>query len=307
MKVTVKVHESYVNMISLGLPAYVILDSMPDQRFAGVVAKVALLPDSQARWGNPNLKVYNTEVHITDDLPDVKPGVSAKAEIIITNITDTLSVPIQSVTTSRGRQVVYISNRGRDPEPRPVEVGMYNTKYIQITSGLKEGERILLAPPFDTQEKDLEGAVLTDAEKAKLKTNEMAKPRPIPVVPRSIEPGNGNGNGNGSSSPNPRAPAETRSPRAIDPSQTVAGSPSPGGNRPRGGAMPADIVKRFDTDGDGELNEAERAAMRQQFGGSRTNRGDRARGGGPGGGEGEARRSNRPEGAPSRNVANPGE
>lgn len=297
MKVTVKVHESYVNMISQGLPAYVILDSMPDQRFGGIVAKVALLPDSQARWGNPNLKVYNTEIHITDDLPDVKPGVSAKAEIIITNITDTLSVPIQSVTTSRGRQVVYLAHRGRDPEPRPVEVGMYNTKYIQITSGLKEGDRVLLAPPFDTQEKDLEGAVLTDAEKAALKTNEVAKPKPLPVVPRSVEPGNGNG-----------SPSETRAPRAIDPSQAVAGSPLPGGNRPRGGAMPEEILKRFDTDGDGELNDAERAAMRQQFGGSRTNRGDRARGGGgPGGGNGETRRGNRPDGAPSRGVANPGE
>ncbi|MBL9127357.1 MAG: efflux RND transporter periplasmic adaptor subunit, partial [Verrucomicrobiales bacterium] len=99
MKVTIKVHESYVNMISPGLPAFVVLDSMPDQQFAGYVAKVAILPDSQARWGNPNLKVYNTEIHITDDLPDVKPGVSAKAEVIITNISDTLSVPIQAVTT----------------------------------------------------------------------------------------------------------------------------------------------------------------------------------------------------------------
>ncbi len=304
MKVTVKVHESYVNMITPGLPAFVILDSMPDQRFAGTVAKVALLPDSQARWGNPNLKVYNTEIHITDSLPDVKPGVSAKAEIIITNITDTLSVPIQAVTTSRGRQVVYVPSGG-EPEPRPIEVGMYNTKYIQITSGLKEGDRVLLAPPFDTQEKDLEGAVLTADEKAKLRTNGAARPKAIPAIPRPPNPGNGNGNGNGPADPSVtrRGPTDAGTPplaSADGPSRAAttpagppgaAGGPGQGG---RGGFNREDMLKRFDKDGDGELSEEERNAMRQQFGGSRTNRGDRARGGGEGG-TGEGRRGNRPE------------
>ena len=69
MKVTIKVHESHVNTIRPGMPAYVILDSMPDQRFPGVVEKVAPLPDTQSRSGNPNLKVYNTEIYITDPLP----------------------------------------------------------------------------------------------------------------------------------------------------------------------------------------------------------------------------------------------
>lgn len=306
MKVTVKVHESYVNMITPGLPAFVILDSMPDQRFAGSVAKVALLPDSQARWGNPNLKVYNTEIHITDDLPDVKPGVSAKAEIIITNLADALSVPIQAVTTSRGRQVVYVP-RGRDAEPRPIEVGMYNTKYIQITSGLKEGERVLLAPPFDTQEKDLEGAVLTADEKAKLKTNGAAKPNALPAPPR---PG-------GPAAPvdpsvTRRTPADRESPPGASPGtagETIAqaggqpGAAGGPGQSGRGGFNREDMIKRFDKDGDGELNEEERNAMRQQMGGSRTNRGDRARGGGPGGGDGasgEGRRGNRPDGATPR-------
>jgi HlyD family secretion protein len=313
MKVTVKVHESYVNMITPGLPAFVILDSMPDQRFAGTVAKVALLPDSQARWGNPNLKVYNTEIHITDDLPDVKPGVSAKAEIIITNITDTLSVPIQAVTTSRGRQVVYVPS-GREPEPRPIEVGMYNTKYIQITSGLKEGDRVLLAPPFDTQEKDLEGAVLTADEKAKLRTNSAAQPKAVPAIPRPPSPGNGNGNGNGPADPSvtrrgtteggtsPLASADGPSRSAATPAGLPGEAGGPG-QAARGGFNREDMLKRFDKDGDGELSEEERNAMRQQFGGSRTNRGDRARGGGNGGGEGgngEGRRGNRPDGAPPR-------
>ncbi len=191
MKVTVKVHESHVNMMRTGLPAYVVLESMPDEHFAGNVHRVGLLPDTQARWGNPNLKVYNTDIYITDPLPDVKPGVSAMAEIIITNMADTLFVPIQAVTTLKGRQVVYVA-KGGDPEPRPVDVGMYNTKFIQILSGVSEGERVLLAPPFDTHEKDIGGEVLSPDEKSKVRVTNALPARPAaperPPKDRGPEP-----------------------------------------------------------------------------------------------------------------------
>ena len=111
MKLKVKIHESHINQVQLGQPAFVVLDSMPDQRFRGVVNKVAPLPDSQSRWGNPDLKVYATEILVTDKLPDVKPGVSARAEVIITNLPDALTVPIQAVTTRKGKQVVFRSDR----------------------------------------------------------------------------------------------------------------------------------------------------------------------------------------------------
>jgi HlyD family secretion protein len=192
MKVNIKVHESHVNMIQPGLPAYVVLDSIPDQRFAAVVEKVAPLPDTQTRFGNPNLKVYNTEIYLTEAIANVKPGVSAKAEIIITNIANTLSVPIQAVTTYKGKQVVYVLN-GASVEPRPVEAGMYNSKFIEITQGLKTGERVLLSPPFEVQEKDLEGAVLADQERSQMARTNL----PPKAASRNHEDRSANGENNG--------------------------------------------------------------------------------------------------------------
>ncbi|HIL71434.1 MAG TPA: HlyD family efflux transporter periplasmic adaptor subunit, partial [Verrucomicrobia bacterium] len=75
MKVELKIHESHINKIRKGLTAFIVLDSMPDKRYKGVVSKVAPLPDTQSRFGNPDLKVYKTEILITDDLPDLNPGV----------------------------------------------------------------------------------------------------------------------------------------------------------------------------------------------------------------------------------------
>jgi HlyD family secretion protein len=199
MKVNVKVHESHVNLIRPGLPAFVVLDSMPDQRFAGAVQKVAPLPDTQTRFGNPNLKVYNTEIHLSDRIPKIKPGVSAKAEIIITNIDNALSVPIQAVTAHKGKPVVHVLNGARS-EPRPIEVGMYNTKFIEITQGLKPGERVLLTPPFELQQRDVEGGVLAEAERTDAsKRKQGAEPTPSrEAPPKESEHDSSAGDGRGS-------------------------------------------------------------------------------------------------------------
>ena len=261
MKVVVKIHESHINLIRPGLPAYVILDSNPDQRYEGTVERVAPLPDTQARWGNPNLKVYNTEVYLASVPPNVRPGVSAKAEIIITNIADAISVPIQAVTTFKNRQVVYVS-KGGTTEPRPVEVGMFNTKFIQILSGLNEGDSVWLSPPFDTQSKDLDDSVLGAEEKAKLAPTNAPAPRPP-------------------------APGET--PAIVGPVASVGPAPgkepvglreggAPDGQRGSGqrgfaGVNPEEMLKRFDKNGDGQLDDGERNAMRESFGGQRGQRG----------------------------------
>ncbi|MBK9137443.1 MAG: efflux RND transporter periplasmic adaptor subunit [Verrucomicrobia bacterium] len=263
MKVTVKIHESNINLIRAGQNALVVLDSMPDSPFRATVERVALLPDSQSRWGNPNLKLYNTEVVITDPLPDVKPGVSAKAEIIITNIANAISVPIQAVTTLKGRPVVYVV-RGGKPEPRPVELGLFNTRFIQIVSGLEPGERVLLSPPLDTGSRDLEGSLLADSEKAR--TMATNAPAIAPVTGAAASPA-------GSGRPAPGAEQVASVPDAPRGDRAAGQEGAPR----RGGFNQEEMIRQYDKDGDGQLNEAEQSAMREAM---------RARfaQGGPGGG-----------------------
>lgn len=271
MKLQVKIHESHINQIRSGLPAYVVLDSMPDLRFRGFVARVAPLPDSSSRWGNPNLKVYATEVRITDRLPDVKPGVSARAEIVITNLTGVLTVPIQAVTTLGGQQVAYLA--GNPPRPAPVNVGMYNQRFIEITAGLSEGDRILLSPPFDTQDKDLGGALVAQGDELPVvDTNQVA---------RALQPRNGGDRGGAgftaSREPGSTGPGErsgNRNPEAGDGGATQTAGESSRAGRPegeRGGGFfnREEMLKQFDTNGDGVLDETERAAMRERAGGQR--------------------------------------
>jgi HlyD family secretion protein len=260
MKLAIKIHESHINMVRQGLGAYVVLDSMPEQRFRGVIRRVSLLPDSSSRWGNPNLKVYATEILLTDKLPpDVKPGVSARAEIIVTNMHDVLTVPLQSVTTRQGKQVTYVKD-GSDTRSVPVDVGMYNTKLIQIVSGLKEGDLVSLAPPMDSQEKDLSGAILEGQEAGAI-TN-----LPATTIETTDTRGNGLSPALAEANARDRAggglqsgfgpPGEARVGRE-------GGSPD-GATGQRGGGRfnREEMLKQFDKNGDGEIDEEERTAMR---------------------------------------------
>jgi multidrug resistance efflux pump len=162
MVIEIRVHESHITRIRPGLPCYVTIDSMPDLRLKGHVHKVAVLPDSSSRYYNPTLKVYVTEVLIEDTLPtELKPGVSGRAEIVITNLHNVIAVPLQAVTSVKGEQVCF----GKEGKSIPVEVGLYNDKFIEIRSGLKEGDNVLLAPLLaESDQINLSGSIVAPDE-----------------------------------------------------------------------------------------------------------------------------------------------
>ncbi len=148
MVAEIKVHESRVRQIRPGLTALVRIESIPDRRFKATVRRVAPLPDAQMSWLNPNLKVFSTDLLIEDPLPDLKPGVSVRAEVIITNLSRVLTVPIQAVARLAGENVCFIQ-KGSSVAPVAVTTGWFNDRFQEITAGLKEGDRVLLAPPID--------------------------------------------------------------------------------------------------------------------------------------------------------------
>lgn len=181
MKVKIDVDESNISLVREGQPAFIVLDSIPDKNFRGEVTKVALLPNPGDRWGGSGTKKYATEVLITDQLPDgVKPEISARAEIVITNLKDVLTVPIQAVTTVKGKQYCYVRRLG-GTESVPVEVGLFNNKFIEVTKGLEEGDEVLLAPPLEP-DSDFSGAIADGTEDRSDLPSERPKARETPKV-----------------------------------------------------------------------------------------------------------------------------
>lgn len=144
MKVVVRIHEAAATKISTGLPATVEIEGHPGRVFKGVVTRVADLVDSQDRWLNPDLKEYETEITLDEVDLDLKPGVTARARIHIEDVTAALAVPVQAVFSSGNRHYVF-RDSGRTVEAVPVVIGSSSDQFVQITEGLKDGDRIRLA------------------------------------------------------------------------------------------------------------------------------------------------------------------
>src|SRR5205085_1119616 len=80
-----------------------------------------------------------------------------------TNLTETVTVPIQAVATVKGNQVCLVKH-GSATKTVPVEVGLYSDRFIEIKSGLKEGDQVLLSTMAASDNIDLSGSIAGNEE-----------------------------------------------------------------------------------------------------------------------------------------------
>ncbi len=146
MAVKVNIHESAVQRVQVGQSVKVSVDAFPDEQLTGVVTKVAVVADSANSFMNPDLKVYPTTIKIDGTHEWLRPGMSSEIEILVDSLEDVIYVPVQAVTYFDDKRVVYVSTRGR-PERREIEVGTFSESFIEVVSGIEEGEEVLLLPP----------------------------------------------------------------------------------------------------------------------------------------------------------------
>jgi HlyD family secretion protein len=147
MIVEASLHESVLKMVEIGQDCMITVDALPGQTFRGKVDFVALLPDRQSWWANPNQRLFKTHITIENGSSEMRPGTSCSVEIIIDQLTDTLSVPVQAVFVTGDKTVAFVSNGAGEPEMREVVVGQASEKWVAIESGLEEGEVVLLSAP----------------------------------------------------------------------------------------------------------------------------------------------------------------
>lgn len=151
VKAELKVHESNLEKIYVGLDTTVKVDALPDEIFHGKVAKIGVLPDAQMMFMNPDLKVYTTEIHIDSNGSQLRTGMSCRASMVLAVYKDVLTVPLQSVVKVGKQHKVYIIENGK-MVAKDVEIGLDNNRRVHIKSGLEEGQDVVMAPPLESTE-----------------------------------------------------------------------------------------------------------------------------------------------------------
>jgi len=146
MSVELRVHESSVNKVLPGQDVTITVEAYPDLEFHGEVVKIAPLPDPQHGWLDPGVKVYTTHVTIEGSHDILRPGMSAKVEILVEQLNDVKIVPVQVVANRTGEKFCYVATDS-GPQEREVQTGAFNNTFVEIISGLQVGEKVLLSPP----------------------------------------------------------------------------------------------------------------------------------------------------------------
>ena len=144
MKVTTAVHESVLFQVEIGLPVTITVDAFQDRSYQGTVRSLAVLPD-QDSWMSSDTKVYETVVTIDEEVSRLKPGMSAVVQIHIDRLKDVLTVPVQAIVQIKNDTWCYVDAE-RNVERRLIELGGTNDKFVEITEGLEEGDRVVLNP-----------------------------------------------------------------------------------------------------------------------------------------------------------------
>jgi multidrug efflux pump subunit AcrA (membrane-fusion protein) len=153
MQVNVRVHEALVSHLRGVNPddkgswqrALIRVDAYPNRLLTGHVKTVDTVA-SQQDWFASDVKVYKTVVAIDTPMDGLKPGMSADVHILA-RLTPgpVLQVPLQSVVTV-GKKRLCLVVADREIQEREVVTGLSNELAVEIRSGLKEGDRVILSP-----------------------------------------------------------------------------------------------------------------------------------------------------------------
>ncbi|OGD73728.1 MAG: hypothetical protein A2Y64_06170 [Candidatus Coatesbacteria bacterium RBG_13_66_14] len=178
MKVEAEIDETDVVSLELNQPARVEVEAFPRESFAGYVSEIARSAKTTLSGSEAEVVNFEIKVVITDELPaTVLPGMSATVEITTDTAEDTLSVPISAVVV-RDRETVLewlgedfaLPNDWDEVEGvfvldgetvsfRPVVTGISDEAFIEILSGVEEGETVVSGPYKELRELEHGGAV----------------------------------------------------------------------------------------------------------------------------------------------------
>ena len=141
-----KIDELDINKIQLGQEVSITADALEGQTFTGYVDKINI--NGTTLNGTTSYPV----TVIINDMGDLFPGMNISAEIVIEQVKDVLAVPLDAVT--RGNIVKVAPpealNQNGDLidtsklEERVVVLGSNDSAYIQVVSGLEEGEVVVM-------------------------------------------------------------------------------------------------------------------------------------------------------------------
>lgn len=174
MKVDVEVGENDIQKVKFGDTANIEVEAYPNRKFKGQVVQISQSSTAtglQQSISSLTDQVTNYTVSV-ELLPEsyqdligedkrhfpFRPGMSASVEILTKHQLQVLAVPINAVTTREDeegekssktdkiKEYVFVVDAQNKTVLKQVTTSVQDNQYIQILSGLQDGEKVIIAP-----------------------------------------------------------------------------------------------------------------------------------------------------------------
>jgi RND family efflux transporter MFP subunit len=133
----IPVPESYVRYIKVGDHVDVRVPSL-NHTFPGKVARFSVDVREDTR-------TMHTEVDVPNPDRVLLPGLYADAELSLDRKEDVPTVPVQALNHEGKKTTVFVVKQDGELEDRSVQLGLETASDAEITSGLNEGEQVVVS------------------------------------------------------------------------------------------------------------------------------------------------------------------
>jgi len=149
MRVKLDINEIDVAKMTLGMPATIDVDAIPKRPFNGIVKKIAPASKDSANstssaastTSSDAVVKYEVEIVLTDAVPELRSGMSAKCTMRVLNHPDVLLLPLEYVGKDGKKPFVEIPSKkpGGVAERKYIETGAASGSQVEILKGITVG------------------------------------------------------------------------------------------------------------------------------------------------------------------------
>ena len=142
LKVKVEIPEVDVNRVKVGQRVELTFDAVLGSKYTGTVTEV-----EPVGTDNQGVVNFTVTIELNDGDGEVRPGMTAAVNIVVSEIKNVLIVPNRAVSKRDGTYTVFIM-KNNQPTAIPIEIGASSDVETEITQGdLKEGDLVVVNPP----------------------------------------------------------------------------------------------------------------------------------------------------------------
>ena len=136
-RLVIPVPESYVRFIRVGDPVDVRVPSL-NRTFPGKVARFSVDVREDTR-------TMHTEVDVPNPQRVLVPGLYADADLSLDHKVDVLTLPVQALNHEGNKTTVFVVDSNGELQDRTVQLGLQTSSDAEITSGLNEGDQVVVS------------------------------------------------------------------------------------------------------------------------------------------------------------------